>query len=169
MSTMKRIFWTAGISLQWRHNESVGVSNHRRLLCLLNCWFRLRSKTISKLRVAGLCAGYSPVTGEFPAQKASNPENVSIVVFYGINCALCVVSNFIHFILNFTSKYLWYFFHYKSVFICFSDDDWYLRCVLNYYDTVDDSEIMFFHIAPKLNAFLHIAPSSICISVIYQH
>ena len=28
--------------------------------------------------VAGLCAGKSPVTGEFPAQKASNAENVSI-------------------------------------------------------------------------------------------
>ena len=33
---------------------------------------------ISKLRVTGLCAGNSPVTGEFPAQSASNAENVSI-------------------------------------------------------------------------------------------
>ena len=32
----------------------------------------------SKLRVTGLCAGNSPVTGEFPAQKASNAENVLI-------------------------------------------------------------------------------------------
>ena len=32
----------------------------------------------SKLRVTGLCAGNSPVTGEFPAQRASNAENVSI-------------------------------------------------------------------------------------------
>ena len=30
----------------------------------------------SKLRVTGLCAGNSPVTGEFPAQMASNAENV---------------------------------------------------------------------------------------------
>ena len=30
------------------------------------------------LRVTGLCAGNSPVTGEFPAQRASNAENVSI-------------------------------------------------------------------------------------------
>ena len=36
------------------------------------------SKKTSKLRVAGLCAGNSPRTGEFPAQKASNAENVSI-------------------------------------------------------------------------------------------
>ena len=35
-------------------------------------------KKTSKLRVAGLCAGNSPVTGEFPAQMASNAENVSI-------------------------------------------------------------------------------------------
>ena len=27
---------------------------------------------------SGLCAGNSPVTGEFPAQMASNAENVSI-------------------------------------------------------------------------------------------
>ena len=30
----------------------------------------------SKLRVTGLCGGNSPVTGEFPAQMASNAENV---------------------------------------------------------------------------------------------
>ena len=35
-------------------------------------------KTTSKLRVNGLCAGNSPGTGEFPAQMASNAENVSI-------------------------------------------------------------------------------------------
>ena len=31
-----------------------------------------------KLRVTGLCMGNSPETGEFPAQMASNAENVSI-------------------------------------------------------------------------------------------
>ena len=35
-------------------------------------------KEASKLRVTGLCAGNSPVTGEFPTQMASNAENVSI-------------------------------------------------------------------------------------------
>ena len=39
---------------------------------------RRRSKKISKLRLTGLCAGKSPVIGEFPAQMASNAENVSI-------------------------------------------------------------------------------------------
>ena len=32
----------------------------------------------SKLRVTGLCEGNSPMTGEFPAQKANNAENVFI-------------------------------------------------------------------------------------------
>ena len=36
------------------------------------------NKKTSKLRVTGLCEGNSPVTGEFPAQRASNAENVSI-------------------------------------------------------------------------------------------
>ena len=44
-------------TLQWLHNERDGVS---------------------KLRVTGFCEGNSPVTGEFPAQRASNAENVSI-------------------------------------------------------------------------------------------
>ena len=35
-------------------------------------------KKKSKLRVTGLCAGNSPGTGEFPAEMASNAENVSI-------------------------------------------------------------------------------------------
>ena len=44
----------------------------------LNHLFTRRSKKISKVRVSGLCVGNSPVTGEFPAQRASNAENVSI-------------------------------------------------------------------------------------------
>ena len=46
--------------------------------CLLGRLIRRRSKKTSKLRVTGLCAGNSPETGEFPAQRASNAENVSI-------------------------------------------------------------------------------------------
>ena len=65
-------------SLQWRHKEHDGVSNHKRIHCLLNCWFRRRSKKTSKLRVTGLCAGNSLVTGEFYAQRTSNAESVCI-------------------------------------------------------------------------------------------
>ena len=35
-------------------------------------------KKTSKLRVIGLCVGNSPVTGEFPTQRANNAENVSV-------------------------------------------------------------------------------------------
>ena len=65
-------------TLQWRHNGRDSVSNHQPHHCLLNGLFRRRSKKTSKLRVTGLCAGNSPVTGELPAQMASNAENVSI-------------------------------------------------------------------------------------------
>ena len=64
-------------TLQWRHNERNDVSNHRRLECLHNRLFSRSTKT-SKLRVTGPCEGNSPGTGEFPAQRASNAENVSI-------------------------------------------------------------------------------------------
>ena len=66
------------MALRWRHNEQDGVSNHQPYHCLLNRLVRRRSKKTSKLRVTGLCARNSPGTGEFPAQMASNAENVSI-------------------------------------------------------------------------------------------
>ena len=68
---------TRWFTLQWRHNGCDGVSNQPHH-CLLNRVFRLRSKKTSKLRVTGLCEGNSPVTGEFPAQRVSNAENVPI-------------------------------------------------------------------------------------------
>ena len=64
--------------LRWRHNERYGVTNHQPHDCLLNRLFRRRSKKTTKLRGTGLCEWNSPVTGEFPAQKASNAENVFI-------------------------------------------------------------------------------------------
>ena len=63
--------------LRWRHDVRDDVSNHQPHDCLLNRLFRQIWKN-SKLRVTGLCEGNSPVTGEFPAQRASNTENVSI-------------------------------------------------------------------------------------------
>ena len=65
-------------SLQWRHNECNGISNHQHLNGLLNCLIRRRSKNTSKLHVTGLCEGNSPVTSECPLQRASSMENVSI-------------------------------------------------------------------------------------------
>ena len=54
------------------------MSNHQPHHYLLKRLFRCWSKETSKLRVTGLCEGNSPVTGEFPAQRANNAENVSI-------------------------------------------------------------------------------------------
>ena len=70
--------WVWQLSLQWRHNGHDSVSNHQPHDCLLNRLFRCGSKKTSKLCVTGICAGNSPVTGEFPAQRSSNAENVSI-------------------------------------------------------------------------------------------
>ena len=64
--------------LQWRHNGHDSVLNHQPHDWLLNRLFRRRSKKTSKLSYTGLSAGNSPGTGEFPAQRASNAENVSI-------------------------------------------------------------------------------------------
>ena len=68
----------AFFTLRWCHNGRYSVSIHQPHDCLLNSLFRRRSKKTSMLRVTGLCAGNSPGTGEFPAQMASNAENVSI-------------------------------------------------------------------------------------------
>ena len=65
---------TRGLSLQWRHNEPDGISNHQHRDCLLNCLFRRRSKKTSNPRVTGFCEGNSPVTGEFPSQRACDAE-----------------------------------------------------------------------------------------------
>ena len=65
-------------TLQWHHNGHDSVSNHQPYDCLLKRLFRRKSKKTLKLRVTGLCAGNSPGTCEFPAQMASNAENVSI-------------------------------------------------------------------------------------------
>ena len=60
------------------HNECNGISNHRCLDLLLHCLFRCTLQKISRLCMTGLWEGNSPVTNEFPAQRASNVENVFI-------------------------------------------------------------------------------------------
>ena len=54
------------------------LSNHQPHNCLFNRSNRRRTKKTSNLPVTGLCEGNSPVTAEFPAQRASNAEKVSI-------------------------------------------------------------------------------------------
>ena len=88
------------VSLQWRHNERDGVSNHQSLDCLINRFCRRKSKKTSRLRVTGLCEGNPQVNSEFPAQRASNAENVSIwwrhhVLWWGVStiCCISILSN----------------------------------------------------------------------------
>ena len=81
-----RPMWSSWTSLQWRHNEYDGVSNHQPHDCIFNRLFRRRWKKMPKLRVTGLCEENSPVTGEFPTQMASNAENVSIWWRHHDNC-----------------------------------------------------------------------------------
>ena len=57
------------LTLQWRHNGHDGVANPE----LYDCSGADEKKT-SKLRVFGLCAGNSHVSGEFSAQMASDAE-----------------------------------------------------------------------------------------------
>ena len=64
----------SGYSLEWHHNGAMAS----QISSLTIVYSRRRSKKISKLRVTGLCAVNSPLTGEFHAQRASNEENVSI-------------------------------------------------------------------------------------------
>ena len=69
---------TCNGTLLWRHDELEGVSICQPHDCLLNRLFKYRSKITSKLRVTGLCEGNSPMIGEFPTQRTSDMENVSI-------------------------------------------------------------------------------------------
>ena len=64
-------------TLQWRHNERHGVSNHQRFDCWPNRLFRCRLKKTSKFCVTGFCYGNPPVTDGFSSQR-TNAENVSI-------------------------------------------------------------------------------------------
>ena len=75
------------ISIRWRRNGPDSVPSHQPRDCLLNRLFRRRSKKTSTHRATGLCAGNSPGTSEFPAQMASNAENVSIWWRHHDTCA----------------------------------------------------------------------------------
>ena len=67
-----RYRWYGRDKFQWRHNKSHGISNYRRLDCLVN---RLIRRRLNKHQRS---ASRAFVTGEFPAQRASDSENVSI-------------------------------------------------------------------------------------------
>ena len=59
--------------LRWRHNGCDSVANHQPHDCLLNRLFRQ-----TQIKVNIKVPRHWPLCGEFPAQMASNAENVSI-------------------------------------------------------------------------------------------
>ena len=88
-----------------QHNFITGVSHwewcclhHRHLDCLLNPLSRRASKKPRKLRISDLYEGNSRVAGDFPAQRASNAENVSI----------CWRHHVTAFLLDLITDDLWY-------------------------------------------------------------
>ena len=79
--------------------------------------FRHRSKKTSKLRVTGLCEVNSLVTGEFPTQRASNTENVSIWwrhhEYRHRHCHIAVVIAIVM-----QLSWLWYFHYFFCQYHC---------------------------------------------------
>ena len=63
------------------------------------------SKKTSKLSVTGLCEGNSPVTGEFPAQRASKAENVSI--WWRYYAIYCITDMTILYIIKYRQLMVW--------------------------------------------------------------
>ena len=110
--------------LQWPHNERDGVSNHRRLDCLLKRLLRHRSKKI-KLRVTGHCVGNSTVTGEFPAQRSSNAENVSIWWRHHIN--------------SWSNSQIYCLWRFKGTRYMWTDQCWFLECKPRVWSATDVS------------------------------
>ena len=67
----------------WTRSDLVHMYFHCNPITVTSQWlpWRLKSpapKKTSKPALLALCEGNSPVTGEFPAQKASNAEKASI-------------------------------------------------------------------------------------------
>ena len=71
-------------TLQWRHNERNGVSNHQPHDCLLNHLFGSRSKKASKLRVTGLCD--SPHKGPVTRKMCLFVDVIMIQVNITLGC-----------------------------------------------------------------------------------
>ena len=81
-------FWSRDNGTSWDHSDflrhyndvimSTMASQITSLTIVYSTVYSRRSSKKHQSSTAGLCEGNSPVTGEFPAQRASNAENVSI-------------------------------------------------------------------------------------------
>ena len=81
--SLKYTYTFFGVLRMWQYNDVIMSAMASQITSLTIVYSSVNSRRISKktskLRVTGLCGGNSPVTGEFPAQMASNLENVSIL------------------------------------------------------------------------------------------
>ena len=75
--------------LQRRHTERDGVSNHQRHECLRNRLAKAQIKENIKAPRHWPLWGNSMVTGEFPAQRTSNADNVFIWWRHHANFRVC--------------------------------------------------------------------------------
>ena len=75
-----KVVWLLSVQ-HYRYNDVTMSAMASQITSLTivysNRLFRRRSKKASYLHVTGFCEGDSPVTVQFPAQRASNAENVS--------------------------------------------------------------------------------------------
>ena len=68
-------------TLQWRHNDRDGVSNHRRFDCLLNSLLRRRPKKTTKFHATGLNVWLAQVDKKrqkVPRMKSFTLENIRV-------------------------------------------------------------------------------------------
>ena len=66
-------------ALQWCHNGRLNMASQITSLTIVySTVYSGADQRKYQICVTGLWAGKSPVTGEFPSQRASNAENVSI-------------------------------------------------------------------------------------------
>ena len=93
------IFQAGQWSLQWHHYERNGVSNHQphNSQLFTEAFIQEQMKT-SKLRVAGLCAWNSPVTGDSPhkgpvTRKVFAFDDIMIISHF-TGCVCSILSSF---------------------------------------------------------------------------
>ena len=70
---------SAQMNVPQHYNDVIISAMASPITSITTVYSRHRSKKTSKLRVTGLCEGNSLFISEFPAQRASNAENVSIL------------------------------------------------------------------------------------------
>ena len=119
--------------------STMASQNYQPHNCLFNRLFRRRSKKTSMPRVTGLCEGNSPVTGEFPTQRASNTENVSIWWHYHAKnkgYAMWTIHSLFHVISRNICSVPWPFVSEEPIWL--PRYRWLLRTCLSYWSNNDN-------------------------------